>query len=163
MDFRQGQYLSSVAYFALFIVRRTVLAVTLVLLPDQLTLFGLLNCVCSVIFFLFIAIFKPFPTKIDQFDALQMESTTCIVYITASSFLLSLGSTVQAITTVVGVWTVRVAIGLNVGVSVVRSGLMGVELVRLYRLRMAKAKYRTTSGEERSWAGKRDVFFEIHT
>ena len=79
----------------------------------------------------------------DQIDFSIADLSTFLVHLVASSFLLDFSSEVKNLINQFGMWLVRCAIFLNVGVSVSRTVVMVIGLVKAYgdRMKLIQAKY----------------------
>ena len=130
--FEQTGKVPSVAYYVIFLLRRMVLGLTLVIGRDYPVLFGLINtaiCVTSLIYSL---LWRPFHLKMDQFDAIWAEITITLTYLLASSFLIDLNPYISSLFDEIGVWTVRSVMILGSISSIIHLFLTFYSMLSLY-------------------------------
>lgn len=129
-----------------------ILAVTLVLLPDRLTLLGVANTSSALIVILIqsllhILLIRPFAGRFDHYEALIVEACTFAVYSLACSFLFDFSST-RELLGAIGKWTVLLAIGGNAAMSVLRTVGLVAGLVKAYAERRKAMKYQMHGNAE---------------
>ena len=118
------------SFWPIFIVRRTVLAVTLILTPDDIKLFGVLNSLVSVAVLSFMTVFRPYKSKLMLVETVVTELSTTLVYVSAASFSFDFSSDVRTVMGAVGVWTVRFALGFSITTAMAHSVASIVVLFR---------------------------------
>jgi hypothetical protein len=131
-QFKQTGSIASVAYYAVFLLRRLVMGLTLVVGMDYPVLFALTNTATSVTALIYTLVWHPFQAKIDQFDAIWAESTITLTYSLATSFLLDLNPYIYSLFDEIGVWTVRAIMILSTISSIIRIGMTFYAMLSLY-------------------------------
>lgn len=149
----QSDKASILAFYSLFVTRRLLLVGTLVLFPDFLSLFAVLNSSISLLSILYMAITSPYAEKLDQVEGVALEIGTALVYFQACAFALPLSSAVKGVLGTVGTWSVRVVVAVNFLFSLYRAIRAVLEVFRQYRVR---AKY--VFQDTRSSVNTRDAF-----
>lgn len=155
MGFAQSNKVAIIAFYSLFVVRRLLLVVTLILLPSFISLFAVLNSSISLLFVLYLLSTHPHTQLFDHIEAVSIEVGTAVVYFLASAFALPLTSTVKTVLNQLGTWSVRIVVAVNFLFSLIRSVAAVVGVIKAYKLRVNQGKYERY--ETRSSARARDV------
>lgn len=165
LDFAKSEKLAILAFYSVFVVRRLLLAATLVLLPTYTSLFVVLNCSFSVISVLYLLFSKPYESLLNQVEAVAIETGTAFIYLLAGSFALSLSNTARSILDQVGIWAVRGLIGASSFFSLLRCAIaVGAVVKGFVRGRRAiKAKYSLREVRESAKAGENYEIPDLHS
>jgi len=155
-NFVQSDKAAILAFYSLFVTRRLLLVGTLVLLPDYIAVFAVLNSSVSVLSVLYVVLARPYQALFDQVEGVTIEAGTAVVYFLASAYALPLSSAVQTVLDAVGTWAVRAVVGLNFLFSLCRTVMAVLQVVRLYRARMNQVKY--ALHDSRNSVNTRDVY-----
>jgi len=152
LPFKTDKKYSGFAYYLIFTIRRLFLAISLVLLPDMLTFSAVINTslsltVTSTQTFLYLLLYRPFISRMDQIEAIAIEGCTVAIYTLASSFNFHFSSAAQSVLGKAGAWAVLASIGVNSGLSLVRSVVIVAGLVEAYkeRRKIMQSRYRVVS------------------
>jgi hypothetical protein len=156
MAFTQSNKVAIIAFYSLFVVRRLLLVVTLILFPSFISLFAILNSSVSLLFVLYLLSTHPYTKSFDHAEAVTIEAGTALVYFLAGAFALPLSSTIKSVLDQLGTWSVRAVIAVNFLFSLWRSVAAIAGVIKAYKMRVNQAKYERY--ETRSSARAREVF-----
>ena len=121
------------SHYLVYLLRRVVFALCLVLAKDYPACTALFSCSMSLASLAYLSSARSCAVPVDQLTAVLTESGVLTVYLDVTAFLLDLPSAVATGLAVLGVWAARVTVYVNLAASIYRTVGTVWQVLRVYR------------------------------